>query len=103
MVIQLLVEFLTHSCWNLKSFSVSYHLHDIALSIQDGAAMTAILKVRGHAGAERTVSLTFKIIGNLAPHFYATDFDGPLHHVSSSRFALYHMPPVACNKQYSIQ
>jgi len=38
--------------------------------------MSAILKVRRHAGAERSVHLTFKIIGNLAPHFYAVDFDG---------------------------
>jgi hypothetical protein len=31
--------------------------------------MSTILKVRSHAGAERRVHLTLKIIGNLAPHF----------------------------------
>lgn len=103
MVIQLLVEFLTHSCWNLKSFPVSYQLHDIARSIQDGAAMSAILKVRSHAGAERSVYLTFKIVGNLAPHFYAVDFDGLVRQVSCSRLGLYHMVPGAWNKQFSIQ
>jgi len=103
MVIQLLVEFLTHSCWNLKSFSVSYQLHDIARSIQDGAAMSAILKVRSHAGAERSVYLTFKIVGNLAPHFYAVDFDGRVRQVSCSRLGLYQMVPGAWNKQFSIQ
>ena len=69
MVIQLLVEVLTRARWNLKSFSVPYQLHDIACSIQYSAAMSAILKVRSHAGAERRVHLTLKIIGNLAPHF----------------------------------
>ncbi len=104
MVIQLLVELLTRSCWNLKSFSVPYQLHDIARSIQDGAAMSAILKVRSHAGAERRVHLTLKIIGNLAPHFYAVDFDGLVRQVSCSRLGLYQMVPGAIwNKQFSIQ
>ena len=84
MVIQLLVELLTHACWNLKSFSVPYQLHDVARSIQDGAAMSAILKVRGHAGAELSVYLTFKIIGNLTPYFYAVDFDGLVRQMSYS-------------------
>jgi hypothetical protein len=30
--------------------------------------MSALLKVRSHAGAERRVQLALKIIGNLAPH-----------------------------------
>jgi hypothetical protein len=38
--------------------------------------MSAILKVRSHAGAEVSIHLAFKIIGNLPPHFYAVDFDG---------------------------
>ncbi len=94
MVIQLLVELLTRSCWNLKSFSVPYQLHDIARSIQDGAAMSAILKVRSHAGAERSVYLTLKIIGNLAPHFYAVDFDGLVRQVSCSRLDLFRCFPL---------
>jgi len=104
MVIQLFVEVLTRARWNLKSFSVTYQLHDIARSIQDGAAMSAILKVRSHAGAERSVHLTFKIIGNLAPHFYAVDFDGLVRQVSRSRLDLYQMLPAAIwSKQFSIQ
>src|SRR6266853_1361906 len=88
MVIQLLVELLTHACWNLKSSSVPYQLHDVARSIQDGAAMSAILKVRGHAGAELSVYLTFKIIGNLTPYFYAVDFDGLVWQMSLLPFEL---------------
>ncbi len=104
MVIQLLVEVLTRARWNLKGFSVPNQLHDIARSIQDGAAMSAILKVRSHAGAERSVHLTFKIIGNLAPHFYAVDFDGLVRQVSRSRLDLCQMLPAAIwSKQFSIQ
>ena len=88
MVIQLLVELLTRSCWHLKSFSVPYQLHDIARSIQDGAAMSAILKVRSHAGAEITIHLAFKIIRNVPPHFYAVDFDGLLRQGCYSRSSL---------------
>ncbi len=89
MVIQLLVELLTHACWNLKSFSVPYQLHDIARSIQDGAAMSAILKVRSHTGAELSVHLAFKIIGNLPPDFYAVNFDGLLRQMSYSPTRLF--------------
>lgn len=104
MVIQLFVEVLTRARWHLKSFPVPHQLHDIARSIQDGAAMSAILKVRSHAGAERRVHLTFKIIRNLAPHFYAVDFDGLVRQVSCSRLGLYQMLPAAIwNKQFSIQ
>jgi hypothetical protein len=104
MVIQLFVEVLTRARWHLKSFSVPHQLHDIARSIQDGAAMSAILKVRSHAGAERRVHLTFKIIGNLPPHFYAVDFDGLFRQVYCSRLGLYQMLPAAIwNKQFSIQ
>ena len=104
MVIQLFVEVLTRARWHLKGFSVPHQLHDIARSIQDGAAMSAILKVRSHAGAERRVHLTFKIIGNLPPHFYAVDFDGLFRQVYCSRLGLYQMLPAAIwNKQFSIQ
>ena len=65
--------------------------------------MSAILKVRSHAGAERSVHLTFKIIGNLTPHFYAVDFDGLVRQVSCSRLGLYQMVPGAWNKQFSIR
>ena len=78
MVIQLFVEVLTRARWNLKSLSVPYQPHDVARSIQDGATMSAVLKVGSHAGAERSIHLAFKIIGNLPPHFYAVDFDGLL-------------------------
>src|SRR6266853_728742 len=92
MVIQLFVEVPTRASWNLKGFSVPYQLHDIARSIQDGAAMSAILKVRSHASAERRVHLTLKIIGNLAPHFYAVDFDGLVRQVSYSPSSLFPQP-----------
>jgi len=68
MLIQLLVKVLTRARRNLKGFSVPNQLHDIARSLQDGATMSALLKVRSHAGAERRVQLALKIIGNLAPH-----------------------------------
>ena len=108
MVIQLLVGFLTHSCWNLKSFSVSYQLHDIARSIQDGAAMSAILKVRSHAGTELSVYLTFKIIGNLTPYFYAVDFDGLVRQMSYSLRAYFpgHCQMLSAdmwNKKFSVR
>jgi hypothetical protein len=84
MVIQLLVELLTHAYWNLKSLSVPYQLDHVARSIQDGAAMSAILKVRSHAGAQGSIHLAFKIIGNPPPHFYAVNFDGLLRQMSYS-------------------
>jgi len=59
MGVQFFVEFLTRARWNLKRSSVSYQVHDIARSIQDGTAMRAILKVRSHAGAELSIHLAF--------------------------------------------
>jgi hypothetical protein len=85
MVIQLLVEVLTRARWNLKGFSVPNQLHDIARSVQDGAAMRAILKVRSHAGAELSIHLAFKIIRNVPPNFNAIDFDRLLRQASYSR------------------
>src|SRR6266446_5232836 len=82
MVIQLLVELLTRARWNLESFSVPHQLDHVARTIQDGAAMSAIFEVRSHAGAEGSIHLAFKIIGNLPPHFYTVDFDGPLRQMS---------------------
>jgi len=108
MVIQLLVEVLTRARWNLKGLSVPNQLHDIARSIQYGTAMSAILKVRSHAGAERRVHLTLKIIGNLAPHFYAVDFDGPLRQMSyspSNLFSRHYQMLTAdlWNKEFSVR
>jgi len=95
MIVQFLVEPLTRSRRNLKGFSVSYQLHDVARSIQDRAAMSAILKVGSHAGAEFSIHLAFKIIGNVPPHFDAVDFDGPLRQMSHSHsnlmFSYYQM------------
>ena len=88
MVIQLFVELLTCNRWNFKSSPVPYQLHDIACSIQDGTAVSAILEVRSHARAERSIHLALKIVGNLPPHFYAVDFDGSLRQVSDSRSSL---------------
>ena len=87
-VIQLSVELLTCARWNLKSFSVPYQLDHIARSIQDGTAVSAILEVRSHARAERSINLAFNVVGNLPPHFYAVDFDGSLRQVSYSRLGL---------------
>lgn len=104
MVIQFFVEVLTRARWNLKSLSIPYQPHDVARSIQDGATMSAVLKVGSHAGAERSIHLAFKIIGNLPPHFYAVDFDGLLRQVSCSRLGLYQMLPAAnSNKLFSSQ
>src|SRR5713226_4110626 len=89
MVIQLFVELLTHACWNLKSFSVPYQLDHIARSIQDGTAVSAILEVRSHARAERSINLAFKVVGNLPPHFYAVNFDGLLRQMSYSPSSLF--------------
>ena len=89
MVIQLFVEPLTHAGWNLKSFSVPYQLDHIARSIQDGTAVSAILEVRSHARAERSINLAFKVVGNLPPHFYAVNFDGLLRQMSYSPSSLF--------------
>ncbi len=94
MVVQFLVELLTHARWNLKRFSVPYQLHDVACSIQDGAAVRAILKVRSHAGAEIAIHFAFKIIRNVPPHFYAVDFDGLFRQVLT--------PVQACLKPYQM-
>ena len=104
MVVQLLVEPLARARWNLKGFPVTHQFDHVARTIQNGAAMSAILKVRSHAGAEVSIHLAFKIIGNLPPHFYAVDFDGFVRQVSCSRLGLYQMLPAAIwNKQFSIQ
>ena len=85
MVIQLLVEPQARARWNLKSFPVPDQLDHVARTIQNGAAMSAIFKVRSHAGAEGSIHLAFKIVGNLPPHFQAVDFDGPFRQKSYSR------------------
>ncbi len=89
MVIQLFVELLTCNRWNFKSSPVPYQLHDIACSIQDGTAVSAILEVRSHARADRSIHLAFKIVGNLPPHFYAVNFDGLLRQMSYSLSGLF--------------
>ena len=108
MVIQLLVELLTHACWNLKSSSVPYQLDHIARSIQDGTAVSAILEVRSHARAERSIHLALKIVGNLPPHFYAVNFDGLLRQMSYSLRAYFpgHCQMLSAdmwNKKFSVR
>ena len=85
MVVQLFVEFLSGARRNLKSFSILYQLDHVARTIQDGGAMSAISKMRSHAGSQGSIHLAFKIIGNLLPHFHAIDFDRLFRQVSCSR------------------
>jgi hypothetical protein len=96
MVIQLLVEPLTRARWNLKSLSVPDQLDHVTRTIQNGAAMSAILKVGSHAVAERSVNLAFKVVGNLPPHFHAVDLDGLFCQMSHSSQA--YVPPTIHDK-----
>jgi hypothetical protein len=85
MIIQLFVEVPTRTRWNLERFSIPHQLDHVARTIQNGGAMSAIFKMRSHAGSQGSIHLAFKIIGNLPPHFYAVDFDGLFRQVSFSR------------------
>lgn len=85
MIIQLFVEVPTRARWNLESFSIPHQLDHVARTIQDGGAMSAISKMRSHAGSQGSIHLAFKIIGNLLPHFHAIDFDRLFRQVSCSR------------------
>src|SRR5437773_12005070 len=76
MIIELLVESLTSTRWNLEGSAVAHELHHVARAIQDGTAMGAILAVGGHNRAKSWISFIVNIIRDLSPHFFTVDFDG---------------------------
>jgi hypothetical protein len=77
-LIELLVQPLTSLGWNLESSPVAYEFYDVTRAIQNRAAVSTILKVGGHNGTETGIHFVVKIVGNLAPYFFAVDFDGLL-------------------------
>src|SRR5436305_2089187 len=81
MIIELLVESLTSTRWNLEGSAVAHELHHVARAIQDGTAMGAILEVGGHNRAKSWIYFIVNIIRDLSPHFFTVDFDGLFRHV----------------------
>src|SRR5205823_12116343 len=82
MIIELLVESLTSTRWNLEGSAVAHELHHVARAIQDGTAMGAILEVGGHNRAKSWIYFIVNIIRDLSPHFFTVDFDGLFRHVT---------------------
>jgi hypothetical protein len=60
-IIQLPVEPLACPCGHLKGSSVTDELHYVPRAIQDGAAVSTVLEVGGHSGAESGVDDVVKI------------------------------------------
>lgn len=76
MLIELLIQPL--SSWHLEGSPIAYQFYDITRAIQDRAAVSTILEVGCHRGAETGIQFVVKIVGNLTPYRYAVDFDGLL-------------------------
>src|SRR5215469_5186230 len=74
-LVQLLVQPLTGR--DFERSAISHKLYHIARAIQNRTAMSTILKMGGHDGAETWLYFIVKIVGNLPPHFYTINFDGP--------------------------
>src|SRR5207247_6882246 len=81
MIIELLVESLTSTRWNLEVSAVANELHHVARDVQDGTAMGAILEVSSHNRAKSRIYFIVNIIRDLSPHFFTVDFDGLFRHV----------------------
>src|SRR5947209_10433248 len=81
MIIELLVEPLASTRWNLEGSAVAHELHHVPRAIQNGTAMGAILEVGGHNRANARIYFIVNIIRDLSPHFFTVDFDGLFRHV----------------------
>jgi hypothetical protein len=66
--------------WHLKleRHAIADQAHQIARTVVDCGAVFAILEVRFDSGAQLWAEISFKIIGDLAPGFFAADFDNRL-------------------------
>lgn len=63
--------------WHLKleCHAITHQAHHIARAVVDRGAVLANFEVRFDSGAQLRADISFQIIGDLAPHFYAADFD----------------------------
>src|SRR5438046_10054552 len=99
MIIELLVESLTSTRWNLEGSAVAHELHHVARAIQDGTAMGAILEVGGHNRAKSWIYFIVNIIRDLSPHFFTVDFDWLFRHVPCHVLYLY-IAFVTCDRHH---
>src|SRR5919108_2209709 len=80
LAIQPFAEVLWHI--KLERHAIADQAHHIARAVVNRGAVLANLKVRFDSGAQPWADISFQIIGDLAPHLNAADFDN---HFSVSR------------------
>src|SRR5437660_9876929 len=98
MIIELLVEPLASTRWNLEGSAIAHELHHVPRAIQNGTAMSAILEVGGNNRPKSWIYFIVHIIQDLTPHFFAVEVDGPFRHVPWPVPA--RAPATACSRRH---
>jgi hypothetical protein len=75
-ILNLFVESLAEPVRHLKHPSVTDQLYDVSGSVEYCCAMRADFEMRFHSFTRLGRDLFVKIVGDFAPDFDATDFDG---------------------------
>ena len=75
-ILNLFVESLAEPVRHLKHPSVTDQLYDVSGSVEYCCAMRADFEMRFHSFTRLGRDLLVKIVGDFAPDFDATDFDG---------------------------
>src|SRR6516225_405834 len=74
-VFQPLIQSVAESIWQIKHGPSLYQLDDVASALYDCGAVAASLEMGFQASAQFWAHIVLQIIGDFAPHFFATDLN----------------------------